>query len=59
MAVLQKANEDKLFATTYMVNHTARLMLVTTKPIKPGEELLYDYGERRKEVLEEFPWLRE
>ena len=42
-----------------MVGDTARLMLVTTKPIKPGEELLYDYGERRKEVLEEFPWLRE
>jgi len=34
------------------------LILVASKQIKPGEELLYDYGERNKEAIESHPWLQ-
>ncbi|PIK45655.1 putative N-lysine methyltransferase SETD8-B isoform X2 [Apostichopus japonicus] len=33
------------------------LILVAKRDIKNGEELLYDYGDRSKEVLESHPWL--
>ncbi|PIK51284.1 putative N-lysine methyltransferase SETD8-B isoform X2 [Apostichopus japonicus] len=33
------------------------LILVAKRDIKEGEELLYDYGDRSKEVLESHPWL--
>jgi len=29
----------------------------TRRDIEPGEELLYDYGDRSKESLEAHPWL--
>ncbi|EDO37682.1 predicted protein, partial [Nematostella vectensis] len=34
------------------------LILVTSQDIKPGEELLYDYGERSKDIIESHPWLK-
>jgi histone-lysine N-methyltransferase SETD8 len=36
---------------------TPRLILVAKRDIEPGEELLYDYGDRSKESLEAHPWL--
>lgn len=30
----------------------------SSRTIKAGEELVYDYGERRPSVLEQFPWLK-
>ena len=33
------------------------LILVAAKDIQVGDELLYDYGERSKEVTKTFPWL--
>ena len=36
-----------------------QVVFVASKTIYPGNELLYDYGERRKTVLEENPWLKE
>lgn len=33
------------------------LCLVARRDIKVGEELVYDYGERRAEVLTVMPWL--
>jgi histone-lysine N-methyltransferase SETD8 len=38
-------------------NGTPRLILVARRDIEPGEELLYDYGDRSKESLEAHPWL--
>lgn len=35
-----------------------RLGLVATRFIHPGDELVYDYGERNPKVLKELPWLR-
>ena len=34
-----------------------RLCLVAIKEISTGEELLYDYGERRNDVMKSNPWL--
>ena len=41
----------------FMINGVPRLCLMATRDIKVGEELLYDYGERRKDVLDSNPWL--
>ncbi|CAH8850417.1 unnamed protein product [Trichobilharzia szidati] len=40
------------------VDGIPRLALFARKPISPGEELLYDYGDRDKESLEAHPWLK-
>ena len=40
------------------IDNTPRIVFVASKTIKAGEELLYDYGDRRREVIEKFPWLR-
>ena len=33
------------------------MLLVAARDIKPGEELLYDYGDRSPESLSAYPWL--
>jgi SET domain-containing protein len=33
--------------------------LVALRDIEMDEELFYDYGERRKDIIEAFPWLNE
>lgn len=35
------------------------LILVASRDVKDGEELLYDYGDRRKSSIAAHPWLRE
>ncbi|CAH8537936.1 unnamed protein product [Heterobilharzia americana] len=40
------------------VDGIPRLALFARKPISPGEELLYDYGDRDKESLQAHPWLK-
>lgn len=34
-----------------------RILFFAQRDITSGEELLYDYGERRQEVVKDFPWL--
>ncbi|XP_020915878.1 N-lysine methyltransferase KMT5A-A [Exaiptasia diaphana] len=34
------------------------LILIAAKHINPGEELLYDYGERNKDAIASHPWLQ-
>ena len=41
----------------FTVNGVPRLCLMAIRDIEVGEELLYDYGEWRKDVLESNPWL--
>ncbi|CAK9293209.1 unnamed protein product [Gordionus sp. m RMFG-2023] len=36
-----------------------KLILMATRDIEIGEELLYDYGERDKEAIKAHPWLKE
>jgi len=40
-----------------MIKEVPRLILVAKQTISPGEELLYDYGDRSKESLKAHPWL--
>ncbi|KAK4471645.1 hypothetical protein MN116_004594 [Schistosoma mekongi] len=40
------------------VDGIPRLALFARKPISPGEELLYDYGDRDKESIQLHPWLK-
>lgn len=42
-----------------VVRDQPRLILVALRNIEIGEELFYDYGERRKDIIEAFPWLNE
>ncbi|KAF8561732.1 hypothetical protein P879_09003 [Paragonimus westermani] len=37
---------------------TPKLVLFAKQTIHPGEELLYDYGDRDKETMELHPWLK-
>lgn len=39
------------------IDEKPHLVLVAARDIEIGEELLYDHGERSKEVTEAFPWL--
>ena len=39
------------------VDSTPYLCLVASRDVEPGEELLYDYGERRDDVIKAMPWL--
>ena len=41
----------------FSIDGVPRLCLIAFRNIEIGEELLYDYGERRKEVIESNPWL--
>ncbi|CAF0970469.1 unnamed protein product [Adineta steineri] len=43
----------------FVVRDQPRLVLVALRDIDIGEELFYDYGERRKDIIESFPWLLE
>jgi len=42
-----------------MVQGAPRMSLVALHRIEAGEELVWDYGEEREDVLEAAPWLRE
>ena len=39
------------------IDDTPHLILVASRDIKSGEELLYDYGDRSRSSLESHPWL--
>nr|XP_022338926.1 N-lysine methyltransferase KMT5A-like isoform X2 [Crassostrea virginica] len=40
------------------INNKPYLMLIASRDIVIGEELLYDYGDRNKDSLESHPWLK-
>lgn len=48
---------SNLRATVKTVDETPRLLLIATRSIQAGEELLYDYGDRSKSAVESHPWL--
>jgi len=39
------------------VEGTPHLYLIVGRDIKPGEELLYDYGDWSKDTVQSHPWL--
>jgi len=54
-------NHSKLKANlqTRIFEHQGvpHIMFFAARDIDTGEELLYDYGERRQEAVKDFPWL--
>jgi len=40
-------------------NGSPRIIFISTCDIPKGQELLYDYGERRRDVIAKNPWLRQ
>ena len=40
------------------VQDTPHLILETIQDVSEGEELLYDYGERSKDVIQHHQWLK-
>jgi len=49
--------EENTFASTQRVNGNTRIVLVASKPIKPGSELFFNYGYTVEKV--DFKWFRE
>lgn len=43
---------------TLGVHDSPRLYFVTSTQIMPGDEVLFDYGERRPDILKHFPFLK-
>lgn len=43
----------------FSLDKTPHLILTAIKDIDAGEELLYDYGERNKEVIQANPWIED
>jgi SET domain-containing protein len=41
------------------VGRRPRILIVADRDIEPGEEVMYDYGERRPHVIAVLPWLKE
>lgn len=46
-------------ARTLKLNGKPVIAIFAIRDIVPGEEVLYDYGEKRKEKIEEQPWIIE
>ena len=42
----------------FVVNDAPRVVFLASKDISVGDEIQYDYGEKRKEVLRKNPWLK-
>lgn len=42
----------------FPIKDIPKLILVASRDIKTGEELVYDYGERSKVAIESHPWLK-
>ncbi|KAL3317421.1 SET domain containing (Lysine methyltransferase) 8 [Cichlidogyrus casuarinus] len=56
-------NHSRLKPNCYIkalsIDNGPRLAIIAKRFISPGEELLYDYGDRDKETLLAHPWLNE
>jgi [histone H4]-lysine20 N-methyltransferase SETD8 len=37
---------------------SGKIIFIAKDKIKKGDELLFDYGDRRREVVKKFPWLK-
>jgi histone-lysine N-methyltransferase SETD8 len=55
---INHSRKGNLVTKMFVVDGVPRLALMASKDIPEGTELLYDYGERSKSVIEEHPWLK-
>jgi SET domain-containing protein len=51
---IRNANSTAKLAVIDTISH---IFLKAKRDILAGEELLYDYGERRRDILDAHPWL--
>ena len=55
--LINHSRKGNLKAKAVEVCGKPHLILLAQRDIPPGTELLYDYGDRSKESLENHPWL--
>lgn len=55
--LVNHSKKGNLKTRAFLVKESPHLVLFADRDIQPGEELSYDYGDRRKTVLESHPWL--
>lgn len=55
--LVNHSKKGNLKTKSILIQDIPRLILVAERDIFPGEELLYDYGDRSKRSLESHPWL--
>ena len=49
--------DANLVMKVFVVGDAPRVAFLASRDIAIGEEILYDYGEKRKDVLQNNPWL--
>jgi len=50
--------DSNVYTKLFPINDVPHLILVASRDIEIGEELLYDYGDRSKKAVEHHPWLK-
>lgn len=55
--LINHSKKGNLKTRTFLIEESPHLVLFASRDIEPGEELSYDYGDRRKAALETHPWL--
>ena len=51
-------SDPNLVMKIVVVENVPRVIFFALKNIEIGHELCYDYGEKRKDILKKFPWLK-
>lgn len=51
--------KPNIVAKVIEIGETPHLCFLAAKDIDVAEELLYDYGERRGDIIKLYPWLAE
>ena len=47
-----------LIPRTFIVNNSPKVVFIAATDIAIGDELFFDYGERRADVVKELKWLK-
>lgn len=55
--LVNHSKKGNLKTQPFFVKECPHLVLLACRDIQPGEELVYDYGDRSKSSLESHPWL--
>lgn len=55
--LVNHSKKGNLRTRTFLIEDLPHLILFANKDIEAGEELSYDYGDRRKAAVESHPWL--
>lgn len=55
--LVNHSKKGNLKTQPFFIKECPHLVLLAGRDIEPGEELSYDYGDRRKDAVESHPWL--